>query len=73
MHKSNYIDGNEAIKQEYKIFSNKVTKLKATAKKNFYADELEKNKVIREKHGSCFGRYCPENLRNHQICLLQFA
>ena len=29
---------------EYKIFSNKVTKLKATAKKNYYADELEKNK-----------------------------
>ena len=44
MHKSHYIDGKEAIKQEYKIFSNKVTKLKATAKKNYYADELEKNK-----------------------------
>ena len=62
------------MKQEYKIFSNKVTKLKATAKKNYYADELaKKTKVIREKHGSCFGRYCPENLRNHQICLLLFA
>ena len=32
------------MKQEYKVFSNKVTKLKATAKKNYYADELEKNK-----------------------------
>ena len=33
MHKSHYINGNEAMKHEHKIFSNKVTKLKATAKK----------------------------------------
>ena len=73
MHKSHYINGNEAMKQEYKIFSNKVTKLKATAKKIITQTNLKKTKVIREKHGSCFGRYCPENLRNHRICLLQFA
>ena len=44
------------MKQEYKIFANKLTKLKAICEKNCYADELEKTRAIREKHGSCFGR-----------------
>ena len=33
MHKTHYISDNKAIKQEYKIFANKLTKLKAIAKK----------------------------------------
>ena len=42
MHKSHYINGNEAMKREYKTFANKLTKLKAIAKKLYYANELEK-------------------------------
>ena len=61
------------MKQEYTIFANKSTKLKAIAKKNYYADELEKTKEIREKHGSCLGRYSPQNFRNHPIFPLQYA
>ena len=73
MHKSHYIKGNEAMKREYKIFANKLTKLKAIAKKIISLTSLIQTRVIREKHGSCFGCYCPENLRNHQICPLQYA
>ena len=32
------------MKQEYKIFATKLTKLEPIAKKNYFADELEKNK-----------------------------
>ena len=43
MHKSHYILGNETMKQEYKKYSNKLTKIKSTAKKQYYAKELEAN------------------------------
>ena len=33
MHKSHYINGNEAMKRKYKTFASKLTKLKAIAKK----------------------------------------
>ena len=43
MHKSYYTLGNETMKQEYKKYSNKFTKVKSTAKKQYYAKELEAN------------------------------
>ena len=41
IHKSHYILGNETMKQEYKKYSNKLTKIKSTAQKQYYAKELE--------------------------------
>ena len=41
MHKSHYILGNEDMKQEYKSYSNKLTKIKALAKKEYYSAEIE--------------------------------
>ena len=43
MHKAHYTLGNETIKQEYKKYSNKLTEIKPTAKKQYYAKELETN------------------------------
>ena len=43
------INGNEAMKQECKTFANKLTKLKAIAKKNYYTDKVEKNKSSSRK------------------------
>ena len=43
IHKSHYILGNETMKQEYKKYSNKLTKIKLTAKTKYYAKELEAN------------------------------
>jgi len=44
MHKTHYIHGDETMKQEYKKYVNKLTKIKSIAKKKYYADELSKNK-----------------------------
>ena len=41
MLKSHYILGNKTMKQEYKKYSNKLTKIKSTAKKQCNAKELE--------------------------------
>ena len=49
MHKSHYILGNEAMKQEHKSYSNKLTKIKALAKKEHYSAEIEKNKTNQRK------------------------
>ena len=55
MHKSHYILGDEAMKREYKKYLNKLTKIKSIAKKQYFTDELEKNKkAINEK----FGKFC---------------
>ena len=43
MHKSHYILGNETMKQKCKKYSNKLTQIKSTAKKQCYAKELEAN------------------------------
>ena len=40
-YKSHYILGNKTMKQEYKKYSNKLTKIKLTAKKQYYAKEFE--------------------------------
>ena len=42
MYRSHYICGDEAMKKAYKIYSNKLTKIKATAKKLHYENELKK-------------------------------
>ena len=44
MYKSRYILGDETKKHEYKVYANIQTKIKTLAKKNFYAEELDKNK-----------------------------
>ena len=47
--------GDEAMKREYKKYLNKLTKIKSIAKKQYFTDELEKNKkAINEK----FGKFC---------------
>ena len=43
MYRSHYICGNEAMNKAYKIYSNKLTKIKATAKKLHYENELKKH------------------------------
>ena len=49
MHRSHYILGDEAIKREYKMYLNKLTKIKSIAKKQYFTDELEKNKSNQRK------------------------
>ena len=44
MYKTHFLSNDDAKKQEYKIFANKLIKTKALAKKRFYAEELENNK-----------------------------
>ena len=43
MYRSHYICGDDAMKKAYKIYSNKLTKIKATAKKLHYENELKKH------------------------------
>ena len=64
MYKSHYILGDETRKHEYKVFGYKLTKIKTLAKKKLFAEELDKNKATREKHGSCYARFYLENLLN---------
>ena len=44
MFKSHFINGNEAQKFIFKQYSNKLTKIKAASKRNYFKVELEKNK-----------------------------
>ena len=44
MYKSHYVLGDETRKHEFKVYANKLTKIKTLAKKNYYAEELHKNK-----------------------------
>ena len=49
MYKSDYILGDKTRKHEYKVYANKLTKIKTLAKKNYYAEELDKNKSYPRK------------------------
>ena len=49
MHRSHYILGDEAMKCEYKKYLNKLTKIKSIAKKQYFTDELKKNKSNQQK------------------------
>ena len=44
MHKTHYIRGDEIMKKKYKMYANKLTKIKTVAKQKYYTDELIKNK-----------------------------
>ena len=45
MYKFNYICSDKAMKRKYKIFSNKLSKIKATAKKLHYENEFKNMRV----------------------------
>ena len=49
MHRSHYILGDEAMKGEYKKYLNKLTKIKSIAKKQYFTNELKKNKSNQRK------------------------
>ena len=68
MHKSHDILGNETMKQEYKKYSNKLTKIKSTAKKQYYAKELEA--TTGNPRGKCCALYSQVIQRNLQLYLL---
>ena len=62
MHKSHYILGNDDMKQEYKSYSNKLTKIKALAKKEYYSAEIEKkNKTNQRKTWELLRTLLPGN------------
>ena len=67
MHKSHYILGNEAMKQEYKSYSNKLTKIKALAKKEYYSAEIEKNKTNQRKTWELLRILLPGNSKKRNI------
>ena len=52
MYRSHYICGDEVVKKAYKIYSNKLTKIKATAKKLYYENELKNMRITLERYGS---------------------
>ena len=62
MHKSHYAMGDNRMKQEYKSFANKLTKIKTIAKKKYYAEQLKMMNVILEKLGKFYVHYSLENL-----------
>jgi len=49
LHKSHYILGDEAMKQEYKTLANNLTNLKAYAKTKYFAEKLDKNESTPRK------------------------
>ena len=49
MYKSHYNRGDEAMKLQYKKFANNLTKMKTLAKKQYYANELERSKENHRK------------------------
>ena len=53
-YKSHYILGDETRKHVYKVYANKLTKIKTLAKKNYYAEELDKNKSNTENSNGFF-------------------
>ena len=62
MHRSHYILGDEAMKREYKMYLNKLTKIKSTAKKQYFTDELEKNKSNQRKTWEILRSLLPRKL-----------
>ena len=67
MHKSHYILGNEAMKQEYKSYLNKLTKIKALAKKEYYSAEIEKYKTNQRKTWELLRTLLPGNSKKRNI------
>ena len=65
MHKSHYILGNEDMKQEYKSYSNKLNKIKALAKKEYYS-EIE-NKTNQRKTLERLRTLLPGNSKKSNI------
>ena len=61
MHKSHYILSNETMKPEYKKYSNELTKIKSTAKKQYYAKELEANADNPQKTLGMLRTLLPDN------------
>ena len=69
MHRSHYILGNEAMKREYKKYLNKLTKIKSIAKKQYFTDELEKNKSNQRKTWEILRSLLPGKLTNLPVYL----
>ena len=64
-YKSHYILRDETRKHEYKVYANKLAKIKILAKKNYSAEELEKNKSNPRKTWELLRTLLPEKSAKH--------
>ena len=65
MYKFHYILGDETRKHEYKVYANKLTKIKTLAKKNYYAEKLDKNKSNPRKTWELLRKLLPGKSSKH--------
>ena len=58
MYKTHYLNGTKAQKYFYKLYANKLTKIKNVAKKYYYHDQLQINKNYSKRTWDIYYAHC---------------